>query len=232
MVTAVAEMEKITIGSLLKRLREQKGVTQGQLSRDSGIDRAYISQIESGKTVSIRVDTAKALAKGLGVSPEVFFTDANIDDKILPKPFSSLIRDLQEKYEALELIEIPLLGSVPCGTPFPAEQQTEGHVYIARDELAGIINPSKLYALRVTGNSLSNDGIYEGDNIIVDPTQKELVDGKIFVVRLENEVCARHICIKQGLICLVSSNSDYKVLTPDQIEILGSVVLSGRWKKH
>jgi len=56
---------KRDIGSLLKRLREQKRITQVELAEDSGIDRATISKIESGKSRP-SINTLRALFEKLG----------------------------------------------------------------------------------------------------------------------------------------------------------------------
>lgn len=62
------------IGEKLKRLRERKKLSKSKLSRLSGVSRRYIIQIEKGEVQSITLDKAKALAEGLGVSPEIFLS--------------------------------------------------------------------------------------------------------------------------------------------------------------
>ena len=62
-----------TIGDIIKRLREAKGLSQRKLAGLAGIDRGYICQLEADKAGSITLKTAEKLAGGLGVSPSVFF---------------------------------------------------------------------------------------------------------------------------------------------------------------
>ncbi len=55
------------LGRNLKRIRTQKGISQGDIVRSLGMDRAFVSNIENGKTNPTLATIAK-LAKALGVS--------------------------------------------------------------------------------------------------------------------------------------------------------------------
>ena len=51
----------------LKRIRAEKGISQGDIVKSTGIDKAMISNIENGKTNPTLTTIAK-LAKAIGVS--------------------------------------------------------------------------------------------------------------------------------------------------------------------
>ena len=55
------------LGKNLKRIRAGKGISQGDIVKTSGIDKAMISNIENGKTNPTLATIAK-LAKAIGVS--------------------------------------------------------------------------------------------------------------------------------------------------------------------
>jgi len=57
------------LGRNLKRIRKEKGISQGDIVRSLGMDRAFISNIENGKTNPTLATIAK-LAKALGVPIE------------------------------------------------------------------------------------------------------------------------------------------------------------------
>jgi len=82
-----------TIDVQIKRLREEKGLTKYRLAKLSGIAEAYIGQLEKGIVAHPRRRTLELLAKGLGVSPSVFFQDIEYPDEDI-KAF--LIHDLPE----------------------------------------------------------------------------------------------------------------------------------------
>ena len=55
------------LGKNLKRIRTEKGISQGDIVRALKMDRAFISNIENGKTNPTLATIAK-LAKAIGVS--------------------------------------------------------------------------------------------------------------------------------------------------------------------
>lgn len=67
MLIMATEAQKL--GRNLKRIRKEKGISQGDIVRSLGMDRAFISNIENGKTNPTLATIAK-LAKAVGVSIE------------------------------------------------------------------------------------------------------------------------------------------------------------------
>jgi len=59
----------------LRRIREEAGLSQSQLARESGVDRATINKIEQGKR-SPSIATLESLARTLGVEVADFFPKA------------------------------------------------------------------------------------------------------------------------------------------------------------
>ena len=57
----------MSIGGRLRKAREQKGLSQRELARQAGIRYATISELENEKRSAMNTDTAKALARALGV---------------------------------------------------------------------------------------------------------------------------------------------------------------------
>ena len=53
----------------MKKLREAKAMSQGDIHRATGIDRAYISNLESGKQ-NPTLETIGKIAEALGVSSD------------------------------------------------------------------------------------------------------------------------------------------------------------------
>ena len=57
------------IGQNIRRIREEKGMSQGDIYRKLDMDRAYVSRVESGLTNST-VETLAKIAWALGVGVE------------------------------------------------------------------------------------------------------------------------------------------------------------------
>ena len=64
-------MNKISkkLGKNIKRIRERKGMSQGDIHRITGMDRGYISRVESGQK-NPTISNLEKIAKALGVAPD------------------------------------------------------------------------------------------------------------------------------------------------------------------
>jgi transcriptional regulator with XRE-family HTH domain len=65
---------KILFGNRLKKLRQEKGISQEFLALTAGLDRTYVSGCERGVR-NIGLENIYKLAMALDVSPELFFKD-------------------------------------------------------------------------------------------------------------------------------------------------------------
>lgn len=59
--------ESAKLGKNLKRIRTEKGITQGDIVRALGISRSFVSNIENGKT-NPTLSTISKIASALGVT--------------------------------------------------------------------------------------------------------------------------------------------------------------------
>jgi len=59
------------LGQNIKRIREKRGLSQGDISRKLNMDRGYISNLENGKR-NPTLSSIKKLAEALGVEPFEF----------------------------------------------------------------------------------------------------------------------------------------------------------------
>jgi repressor LexA len=116
---------------------------------------------------------------------------------------------------------VPILGRVAAGQPILANS---GDIVEFVPLPARHVRGSEVYMLEVRGSSMTGDGLYEGDYVVVASDPKP-AEGKIAVVLVEGEATIKHIQYEGESIRLVSSNSDY----PDQIyDASSSPVIQGR----
>lgn len=59
--------EQIKLGKNLKRIRTEKGISQGDIARALDVGRSFITNIENGKTNPTLATIAK-IAKAIGVT--------------------------------------------------------------------------------------------------------------------------------------------------------------------
>jgi len=65
--------------------------------------------------------------------------------------------------KSLDLVQIPLLGTIAAGEPIEAIENKE-RIKVSKSRLS---KSGKHYALRVQGNSMVNEGIFNGDIVII-----------------------------------------------------------------
>jgi transcriptional regulator with XRE-family HTH domain len=82
------------IGGRLRALRQQRGLSQGDLERASGLLRCYISRVEHGHTVP-SIDTLQRFADALGVPMYQLFYEEEIPPTphLTPRPTLSELAD-------------------------------------------------------------------------------------------------------------------------------------------
>lgn len=66
------------MGYRLKEIREEKGITQEELERTSGVSRQTISAIENNNDYQAKTGTLIALARAMGTTiDKLFFEEAD-----------------------------------------------------------------------------------------------------------------------------------------------------------
>jgi len=69
------------IGMTIRGYRLQKGMSQGDIEKRTGLLRCYLSRVENGHTVP-SLDTLNKIAHALDIPLSQFFSDASIDDNV------------------------------------------------------------------------------------------------------------------------------------------------------
>ncbi len=71
----------MNIGSTIRGYRLQRGMSQGDIEKRTGLLRCYLSRVENGHTVP-SLDTLKKIAAALGLPMGQFFTDEPVQKDI------------------------------------------------------------------------------------------------------------------------------------------------------
>jgi DNA (cytosine-5)-methyltransferase 1 len=118
-------------------------------------------------------------------------------------------------------IEIPLLGNITAGKPIEAIEIYEETVSIPRK---GIKKTKDYYALRVSGDSMIEDGIFDGDIVVV-KKQSVAENGQTVVAIIDdNEATLKKIYREKNRFRLQPANQKILPLYRKEIEIRGVVV--------
>lgn len=86
-----------------------------------------------------------------------------------------------------DIVEIPLLGRVAAGEPILAVEQAEDTVKVDRVLLGG---NREVFALRIVGESMIEDGIHDGDYVFVKKTPTANT-GDIVIALIEGEATCK-----------------------------------------
>lgn len=119
---------------------------------------------------------------------------------------------------------LPLVGRVAAGTPILAQENIEE--YIDPQELFD--QRDGAFFLRVVGDSMIDEGIMEGDFVVVQPAD-EVANGDIAVVLIEDEATVKRVYVQGDRIKLKPANraAGYKtrtVRTRHGVSIVGKVI--------
>lgn len=138
------------------------------------------------------------------------------------------------------MIEVPVLGKVAAGAPLLATENVEDSVKIDSFFLGG--HGKEIFALRVKGESMIDDGIFDGDYLFVKKVPAAQ-PGEIVVVLIEDEATCKRYYPEGDRIRFQPANATMKPIYVSKSDfrstmILGIVVgvyrkmLDGRVVRH
>jgi repressor LexA len=120
-----------------------------------------------------------------------------------------------------EGLKVPLIGEIRAGSPILATENIEAHILIDKS----LFPAENAFTLRVTGDSMIEAGILDGDFVVVKP-QKVIENGEIGVVLIEDEATVKRVFKGKEKITLRPENRNMKPesYNPDEIIIIGKVI--------
>ena len=179
-------MSDTDLSSRIRQRREQLGLSQEELAARMGYrSKSSITKLEKGindlprsklEELAAALDTTPAWLMGL------------VD---LPSPPSG--------FEPLpEMVRVPLVGSIACGTPITAEQNIECYIGVPAAWHAD-------FALTCHGSSMAPT-ICDGDIVCI-RRQPEVEQGEIAAVRIGEEATLKHFHRQGETVMLLADNS-------------------------
>jgi repressor LexA len=114
-----------------------------------------------------------------------------------------------------DALRLPVLGRVAAGLPIGAAADLEADDYVLLDK--NFFAPAPDYLLKVKGDSMRDEGIFDGDLIGVHRTASAR-NGQIVVARIDDEITVKLLKIGKDRIRLMPRNPDYAPIEvlPDQ----------------
>jgi repressor LexA len=117
-----------------------------------------------------------------------------------------------------EAKEIPIVGRVRAGAPLLAEENLEGFLTVGNEIARG----KETFALKVKGDSMIEDGILEGDHVVI-RRQDTAENGDTVCALIGNEATLKRFYRKGNEITLKPANRNYDpiVVSTAEFRILG-----------
>jgi len=208
---------------LIKKI-EENGVSPSyeeickelSLKSKSGIHRIVKSLEERGYIERLK-NRARAIAPKKNINGQPYF--ANVIS--INKKINDLKLTEKVKINNIETNRIPLLGKIAAGTPIEAISNNDKFIDVPSSD------PSfrECYALYVEGDSMIDEGILDGDIVIIEKKQ-DVNNGDIVVALIDKEEATLKKFRKRGdTIALEPANKSYKtqIYGPDRIIVQGKL---------
>ena len=208
---------------LIKKI-EENGVSPSyeeickelSLKSKSGIHRIVKSLEERGYIERLK-NRARAIAPKKNINGQTYF--ANVIS--INKKINDLKPKEKIKINNIETNRIPLLGKIAAGTPIEAISNNDKFIDVPSSD------PSfrECYALYVEGDSMIDEGILDGDIVIIEKKQ-DVKNGDIVVALIDKEEATLKKFRKRGdTIALEPANKSYKtqIYGPDRIIVQGKL---------
>ena len=146
---------------------------------------------------------------------------APLDEAFEALSFGSGATETPAAGNGVEMVEVPIRGSIAAGLPIEAIDDPSDTLTLPASQV-----PADAYALRVSGSSMIEDHILDGDVVLVEP-RSTIRDGEIAVALLEDGTATLKRVYRdreRNQIRLQPANATMDPFWVDQVTIQGRAV--------
>lgn len=117
-------------------------------------------------------------------------------------------------------IELPLMGFIAAGMPLEPHTDPNATFHVSASLLSG---QKTAYVLQVKGNSMIEDGIFDGDFVVIEKVN-DAIDGDIVVAIVDDNLATlKRFYRENGTVVLRPANSEMQPIYPKSLMIQGKV---------
>ncbi|MDO8583242.1 MAG: transcriptional repressor LexA [bacterium] len=118
-------------------------------------------------------------------------------------------------------IELPLMGYIAAGKPLEPHSDPNATFHVSASMISG---KKTAYVLQVKGSSMIEDGIFDGDFVVIEKTNVA-VNGDIVVALVDNNMATlKRFYNENGKVVLKPANSEMSPIYPNSLTIQGKAV--------
>lgn len=200
----------------MKQVMNEKGITQAELSKRTGIRASSISDYLNNR-YEPKQDKIYLIAEALSVNPG--WLSGRDDSSAIPKTDPFTLKNIVP----IERCMVPIIGQIAAGKPILADEHIEAFLPCDTGVHAD-------FGLIVSGDSMIGADIHDGDVVFI-RSQPIVDDGQIAAVRIDDDATLKRFYKNpDGDGCtLVSMNPKYPPMVfnsgnCDSIQIIGLAV--------
>jgi repressor LexA len=144
------------------------------------------------------------------------------------KPTSRLPSQERPAHMSDQFVSVPLIGHIAAGSPILAEENHEAMFQIDAGLLGSRAATDSVFVLKVHGESMIGDGIYDGDLIFVERCH-EAKQGEIVAVLIDGDATVKRFYRHGQTVYLEPSNEEMEPIVIDEsdgrdTQIIGRVI--------
>ena len=119
------------------------------------------------------------------------------------------------------VVDVPLLGKVTAGTPIEAIETPDEYFSLPANLIP---NKEEVFTLKVSGESMINVGIYDGDILIVERRNTARNGETVVAMNADNEVTVKTFYKEDGYFRLQPENDTMDPIILKEVTILGKAI--------
>ena len=198
----------------LRELRMEKCITQDELGRMLGVQKAAINKYETER-VSLPPKMLLKLCDIFGVSADYLL---GRDENTFFKPLAAVTSNFMPINDT---VAVPIVGRVHAGLPILAEENINEYISVPASDVTG----GEYFYMEVEGDCMIGEHIPEGSLVLV-RMQPRVENGQIAVVRIDDSVLLRRVKWIRDQLILIPANSRYEplIVAGGDVEIIGRVL--------
>ncbi|MHB9129711.1 MAG: LexA family protein [Armatimonadota bacterium] len=205
---------KALFAQRVKAARQRKGISQTELAAQlgTGITRSGVAKWETAaETAEPEYESLVQLADFLGVTVPYLL---GLTERMEPE------RPIANLFPVDAMRRVPVLGTIAAGQPLLAVEEVGESITLPAD----VLPAGEVFALRVRGDSMIEEQIYDGDLALIE--QMPVVPDKtIAAVLVEDEATLKTVRFLDDNIVLMPANAAFRpmIYRPDEVRILGKL---------
>ena len=172
--------------------------------------------------------TVREICAAIGVS-----SPATVHAHLQNLENKGMIKKEETKNRAIELlvdnefapkddmvVEVPLLGKITAGSPIEAIEHPDEYFSLPAYMIP---NNKEVFTLNVSGESMINAGIFDGDYVLVEQMQTAR-NGDMVVALIEDGATVKTFYREEGVIRLQPENDALEPIIVKDVQIMGKVI--------